>query len=86
MFGFPPSPTVSFPINGDGHWYLALDYSIAGATLEPCVSYIDLASEVDRVVAKDFSAFLDMLVEGLGEHTFELVGVSLKEPESVTSY
>ncbi|MCP4443891.1 MAG: hypothetical protein GY811_00915 [Myxococcales bacterium] len=78
-FWLPSEPPGLVAFDGDGHWYLALDYRRNGPKGEPAVSYIDLECEVDRPVAKNFAAFLGMLEEDIDEHTLGLVDVPIKE-------
>lgn len=75
----PSEPRSLVAFDGDGHWYLVLDYRSSGPQGEPAVSYIDLDCEVDRRVAKTYAAFLGMLEEDVDEDTLGLTEVSLKE-------
>lgn len=75
----PSDPSSLVPFDGDGHWYLALDFRPNGPTREPAVAYLDLECEVDQGVADDFSAFLNQLEEDLGEHCLGLVGISIRD-------
>ncbi len=54
----PPNSERLVPFDGDGHWYLCLDYR---SKTVPCVSYVDLELEQDRQVAASFDAFLQSL-------------------------
>lgn len=47
------------PFDGDGHWYLCLDYR--AGPLEPCVTFIDLEIEEEHQVAETFEEFLSKL-------------------------
>src|SRR5262245_43758763 len=46
------------PFDGDGHWYLCLDFRHGDP---PCVSYIDNELERDERIATSFEKFLGML-------------------------
>lgn len=54
----PSMPRRLIPFDGDGHWYLCLDYRSASI---PRVSFIDLEREQERQVASSFVAFLQSL-------------------------
>ncbi len=67
---------VSFPLNGlvpfdgDGHWYLCLDYRAEGA--EPAVTYIDSEVDAQSAVAASFADYLALLrVEAGGDCVLE---------------
>jgi hypothetical protein len=49
--------------DGDGHWFLCMDYRQTGADQEPEVTLLEPEAGVDRVLAPDFGSF----VEGLRE-------------------
>lgn len=55
----PADSSRLVPFDGDGHWYLCLDYR--GGASEPGVSFIDIESQDDRLVADSFEAFLGLL-------------------------
>ncbi|MEU7768837.1 SMI1/KNR4 family protein [Nocardia sp. NPDC049190] len=54
-----PAPVVL--LNGDGHWWVALDYRACGPTGEPSVVEINSDGPVVLFLASDFESF----VEGL---------------------
>jgi SMI1-KNR4 cell-wall len=54
----PPKSERLVPFDGDGHWYLCLDYR---SNSVPCVSYVDLELEQDRQVAASFDEYLQSL-------------------------
>lgn len=60
------------PIDGDGHWYLCLDYR-AGTT-EPSVIFVDLEIEEERVVADTFEGFLSLLQLDVSRTALGIVG------------
>lgn len=47
------------PIDGDGHWYICLDYRENND--EPQVSWIDLECDNEEKIANSFSEFLELL-------------------------
>lgn len=47
------------PIDGDGHWYICLDYRENKE--EPQVSWIDLECDDEQKIADSFSEFLELL-------------------------
>ena len=49
-------------LNGDGHWWIALDYRVSGPTGPPTVAWIDVEREEDIQVAESLEAFLAELV------------------------
>lgn len=49
-------------LNGDGHWWIALDYRRSGPSGPPTVVWIDLERGEDLQVAGSFATFLDELV------------------------
>lgn len=55
--GFPLQGLV--PFDGDGHWYLCLDYREDAAA--PSVSHIDIECDRQSVVAPSFAAYLALL-------------------------
>lgn len=65
------------PFDGDGHWFLCLDYRDARAA--PGVAYVDLEFEEDRKVSDTFEQFLGQLQLDLPQRGFGLRGVSLDE-------
>ena len=46
------------PFDGDGHWYLCLDYR---DNLSPSVAFVDVELEQDRQIAPSFDSFLQAL-------------------------
>jgi hypothetical protein len=54
----PRTPELLVPFDGDGHWYVCLDYRKAGARAEPSVTLVDLELERERRLAPSFDAFL----------------------------
>jgi len=61
------------PFDGDGHWYLCLDYR---AGPDPAVSYVDVEVGVDRRVADSFEGYLAMLKPDNGTSFLGLRGVA----------
>ncbi len=49
-------------LNGDGHWWIALDYRNSGPTGPPAVVWLDVERGEDFQVADSFATFLDELV------------------------
>lgn len=47
------------PLDGDGHWFVCLDYR--DNKQRPCVSYIDTECNLQRHIANDFVAYLQLL-------------------------
>lgn len=60
------------PFDGDGHWYLCLDYR-AGLE-EPRVTFIDLEIEEEHVVAETFERFLSLLRPDVSPNDLGLIG------------
>ncbi|MCB6185140.1 SMI1/KNR4 family protein [Leeia sp. TBRC 13508] len=60
------------PFDGDGNWHICFDYR---QNEEPCVTYIDLETMEDRLVAQSFSNFLSELVPDKEEFV-GLIGIS----------
>lgn len=48
------------PFDGDGHWYLCLDYRIN--KMNPQITYIDTECDHQRTIAESFSDYLSQLV------------------------
>ncbi len=48
-----------FPFDGDGHWNICLDYR--NNKVEPQIIYVDTEMEFERLVAKSFREYLNML-------------------------
>ncbi|HCK83660.1 MAG TPA: hypothetical protein DHW63_03825 [Hyphomonadaceae bacterium] len=67
------------PFDGDGHWYLCLDYRDTGPNGEPRVAHIDVECECEEFVATDFSAFLGLLSCEYSSPTWGIVGASMDE-------
>lgn len=61
------------PFCDNGHSYFCLDYRKDGRRREPRVTYIDIEGSVDRVLARDFGAFLRQLQPGEEVETYGLV-------------
>ncbi|MEZ6136335.1 MAG: WGR domain-containing protein [Pirellulaceae bacterium] len=54
-----PEPELIFPLCGDGHWFLAMDYRNVGPQAEPEIIYLDIEGRVSCVkVADSFNQFL----------------------------
>ncbi|WP_431256839.1 SMI1/KNR4 family protein [Roseateles chitinivorans] len=51
------------PFDGDGHWFLCLDYRDAE---EPRVAFVDVEAELDLQVAATFEGYLRLLVPNYG--------------------
>ncbi len=52
-------PDLIFPLDGDGHWFIALDYRRSGPLNEPAVIYLDIEGKVyTEKIAKTFEEFL----------------------------
>jgi hypothetical protein len=49
------------PFCGDGHYHFCLDYRKDGRRREPRVTYVDIESQVEKVLAPNFGAFLRSL-------------------------
>lgn len=49
-------------LNGDGHWWIALDYRLYGATGPPTVVWIDVERDEDVQLAPSFEDFIAGLV------------------------
>ena len=69
------------PFDGDGHWYLCLDYR--AQTEQPKITYIDTESDYDEVISDSFDRYLEMLIidsedEFLIETTHDLEAVITK--------
>jgi hypothetical protein len=73
------------PLDGDGHWYLCLDYR--SDKDNPAVSYIDVECDEEQIVAPNFAAYLKMLVpEVNGElviQTDESIEVVARQMETI---
>ena len=67
---------VSFPLeglipfDGDGHWHLCFDYR--GHAETPSITYIDLESDTQTLVAPSFAAYLKQLVVPAEDGQFTL--------------
>ena len=48
------------PFDGDGHWYLCLDYRVDCET--PAVTLIDSSFDSERIIGQTFAEYLDALV------------------------
>jgi len=48
-------------LNGDGHWWIALDYRSSGPTGPPTVVWVDVERDEDLQLAKRFTAFREQL-------------------------
>lgn len=60
------------PFDGDGHWYLCLDYR-SGAP-EPRVTYVDLETEEEQLVAGNFKNYLSLLQPKLSSNAMGISG------------
>jgi hypothetical protein len=60
------------PFDGDGHWYLCLDYRVG--TTEPRVTFIDLEIEEEHAVAETFEGFLSLLRPDVSPNDLGIVG------------
>lgn len=60
------------PFDSDGNWYVCFDYR---HDAEPCVTYVDLETMEDRLIAPNFTAFLSALEPDKDEFV-GLVGIS----------
>jgi hypothetical protein len=69
-------PEGLIPIDGDGHWWLCLDYRRCGPEGEPSLTNYDTEYEDGFPVAKSFDELLAGLVFGTEEHVF---GVDFQE-------
>jgi hypothetical protein len=47
------------PIDGDGHWYICLDYR--SNQKKPKISFIDIECDEQEIIANSFSEYLDLL-------------------------
>ncbi len=47
------------PLDGDGHWFLCLDYR--KNTENPCITFIDIDANSQKKIAKDFAGYLKLL-------------------------
>ena len=48
------------PFDGDGHWYICFDYR--NQAVEPAITLIDIESNREELIAKNFSEYLTLLV------------------------
>ncbi len=51
------------PFDGDGHWFICLDYRNGE---EPCVAFVDVEAERDVQIATTFEDYLGLLVPSYG--------------------
>lgn len=58
-WGLPPGLVL---LNGDGHWWIALDYRHSGADGPPTVVWIDVDRDEDVPLAPSFEDFVAGLV------------------------
>jgi hypothetical protein len=65
------------PFDGDGHWFLCLDYR-DGAAMPP-VTYVDLECDEEKRIAPSFQSYLTQLVWDIGEEYALLTKESLPE-------
>lgn len=70
-----------FPFDGDGHWYLCLDYREGGHT--PCVTYINTECDDQHSVADSFAEYLSQLVADVDQDDYAVVNVSDTEEMKV---
>jgi hypothetical protein len=71
------------PFDGDGHWYLCLDYRKRGRRSEPAVTYIDLETEHEREVAESFQGFLGRLELSVDGYMLGILGG--KPPDAIVN-
>jgi hypothetical protein len=69
------------PFDGDGHWYLCLDYRREGAN--PAVTYIDIECDHESPIAPSFADYLSLLQIEVDES--EYVMLAVPEIEEVKS-
>lgn len=63
--GVVADPQRVLLLSGDGHWFYALDYGVAGTTKPPTVVHIELeCGPARRQIATSFAAFLAMAYAG----------------------
>lgn len=59
-----------FPFDGDGHWNICLDYR--KNKLNPEITYIDTESDYEKLIAKTFNDYLNLLeIETENEYVIE---------------
>lgn len=56
------------PFDGDGHWYICLDYR--NNTTEPEITYLDMEEDQARKVAENFAEYLSKLAYHQFDHGF----------------
>ncbi len=65
-------PEGLFPLDGDGHWWLCLDYRRCGPEGEPVVTHIDTEYESETRVADSFQDLLSGLFFDAGDFVFAI--------------
>ncbi|MEK6703155.1 MAG: SMI1/KNR4 family protein [Planctomycetota bacterium] len=65
------------PIEGDGHWFLCLDYRRCGPRGRPRVVHIESDSKEESLVAKSFGDFLAGLVRASEQYIFAITDPKL---------
>lgn len=83
------------PFDGDGHWYICLDYRKNHNN--PQVTYIDTECDSQELVANSFSEYLrqliiededeyvietDLTIEQIAQNITQLCNITFKEPDS----
>lgn len=58
-------PTNIVLLDGEGHYWVALDYRVVGPSGEPSVTWIDNEMEHELPLAPNFRAFVEMLTSSL---------------------
>lgn len=75
----PPGAELLVAFDGDGHWYLCLDYRHVGPHGEPSVSFIDVEIGRESAVAPDFASFCAMWVEEFVNPTWGLINITIDQ-------
>lgn len=65
-----PEGLVAF--DGDGHWWLCLDYRKCGPKGEPCITHYDTETPGEFRVAASFESLLRGLIRSDGEYIFAI--------------
>jgi hypothetical protein len=55
-------PEGLFPFDGDGHWWLCLDYRKCGPQGEPCITHYDTEYEREARIASSFAVLVSGLI------------------------
>ncbi len=56
------------PFDGDGHWYICLDYR--NNNIEPQITYVDIECDNQEKIAESFSEYLSKLILDIDEKFF----------------